>query len=264
VTAGDLRRQFLDAIGSDSVVDFRRHFRDRQLLAIDDLHHLPAEEHLSQELRYTLDAYEDSGRIVMVTSSRPPSTLANLSPDLRSRLASGLMLQLSAPGAAARVRIVRQTSAVLGRSLSDDAAHRLAVGVTGTATDLIGALFELCSTPRGDETSDAIHTGQLLAARTAQRPALREIIAVVARYTSVPQKQLRSGSRKQSTVFARAMVVYLARELAGTSYHEIGRALGGRDHTTIMHNYRNIDRDRLRNSTTQEALDELRRILLSR
>ncbi len=261
VTAGDFRRQFHDAIRGDAIVDFRRHCRDCQLLAIDDLHHLPPSEHLLQELRYTLDEYEDRGGTVVVTSNRPANTLANMPSDLRSRLAGGLMLQLAPLGAAARLHVIRQTSAAIGRSLSDDAAHRLAAGVSGTTTDLIGALFELCQAAPDSQVSDSHRAEQLLAKR---RPALREIIAVVARYTRVPQKQLKSASRKQSTVFARAIAVYLARELAAASYLEIGRALGGRDHTTIMHSYRKIDEDRLRCPATQETLDELRRILVSR
>jgi chromosomal replication initiator protein len=261
MTANDFRRQYADAIRADAVSDFRRLVRGRQLLAIDDLHHLPDDAHLMQELRYTVDAYEDQGGTLVVASHRPITALANLSPEVRSRLASGLMLQLAAPGLAARLRIVRQTSAALGRALSDDAAQRLAERIAGTATDLIGALFELCSAPAANGTSDASLTVQVLAAR---QPSLREIIAIVARYTNVPQKLLKSGSRRQSIVLARSIAVYLARELAGASYHEIGRALGGRDHSTIMYNYRKIDHDRLACPATQEMLDELRRILMSR
>jgi chromosomal replication initiator protein len=260
-TATDFRREFHEAIRCDAVVEFRRNFRSRQLLAIDDLHHLPADASLLQELRYTLDDYEDRGATVVVTSNRPASMLAHMSPDLCSRLASGLTVQIAAPGTAARLHVVRQTSAAIGRALSDDAARRLATGVSGTTNDLIGALFKLCLATPNQEASDADRAEQFL---TTRRPTLREIIAVVARYTQVSQKQLKSGSRKQSTVFARAVTVYLARELAGASYLEIGRALGGRDHTTIMHSYRKIEHDRLRCPATQETLNELRRILLSR
>jgi chromosomal replication initiator protein len=257
-TAADYRRQFTTALRSDGVCEFRRHIRGRQLFAIDDLHHLPADEYLAQELRYTLDDYEDRGGTVLVTSNRPASTLANLSPDLRSRLAAALLLQLASPGGDARLRIIRQTAAALQQSLSDEAAQRLSAGVTGTASDLIGALFEHCSASRANRVSDDSH-----ASIAARQPTLREIIALVARYTSVPQKELKSGSRKQATVFARAVAIYLARELAGASYQEIGRSLGDRDHTTIMHSYRKIDRDRLSYRDTQEILDELRRLLLN-
>jgi len=105
---------------------------------------------------------------------------------------------------------------------------------------------------------------QLLAARAARRPTLREITTVVARYQNLPQSQLKSSSRRQSIVFARAIVVFLAREVAAATYDEIGRALGGRDHTTIIHNYRKIARQRERDPQTQETLEHLRRILLSR
>jgi chromosomal replication initiator protein len=261
VTASDFRRQYIAAIRADAVARFRSRLRDRQLLAIDDLHQLPRDEHLIEELRYTLDAYDESGGTVVVTSNRPASTLANLAPALQSRLAAGLMLQLAPPGTDARVRIIRHATAALGHSLSDEAAHRLAASVTGTANDLIGALFEFFAAPTDPAAADRRRADGVLAAR---RPTLREIVAVVARYTSVPQKQLRSSSRRQSTVFARSLAVFLARELAQASYHAIGRGLGGRDHTTIMHNYRKIDADRIRSPATQEALNELRRILLSR
>jgi chromosomal replication initiator protein len=264
LTAGDFRRQYTAAIADDAILGFRSRLRGPQLLSIDDLHQLPADAHLWHELRYTLDDFDDRGGTVVVTSNRPATTLANLPPDVRSRLAGGLMLQLAAPGAVARLRIIHQTSTAFGQPLSAADAERLAAGLSGTANDLIGALFELCSTPAKNASNDANRTSQLLATRASRRPSLREIVAAVARFTRVPQKQLKSSSRKQSAVFARALVVYLARELAGSSYHEVGRALGGRDHTTIMHSYQKISGDRLRNAATQNALDELTRTLLSR
>jgi chromosomal replication initiator protein len=264
VTASDFRRQFAAAMGNDSLLEFRCRFRAPELLAIDDLHQLPSNKHLWQELRYTLDDHEEQGGYVVATSDRPPSTLSNIPPDLRSRLASGLTLQLAAPGDAARARIVRQVSAAIGRSLSDDVAQRIASGVRGTASDLIGAMFELWTAVSAGDLSDATRAERLLAARGLRRPGLREIIAVVAKYCGQSQKILRSSSRKQSTVFARGLAAYLARELGGATYDEIGRALGGRDHTTIMHSHNKIDSDRQRDPAIQETIDGLRRILMTR
>ena len=79
---------------------------------------------------------------------------------------------------------------------------------------------------------------------------MSEIVAIVAKYYGLPQKQLKSSSRKHAVVQGRATIIYLARELTGASYDEIGRALGGRDHTTIMHNYKKIERDRQRDLAT--------------
>jgi chromosomal replication initiator protein len=77
----------------------------------------------------------------------------------------------------------------------------------------------------------------------------------------VPQKVLKSGTRRRSAVAARAMAVYLARELAGMSYERIGRALGGRDHSTIMHNYHKIVDQLTHDAATRDAVADLQRIL---
>jgi chromosomal replication initiator protein len=263
VTAADFRRECLAAIRDGAVVEFRRRFRTRELLAIDDLQQLPSDEYLMEELRYTLDDCQEAGRFVLVTSPRAASLLSNLSADVRSRLAAGLVLQLAPPGPAARLQIVSQTSAALGRRLSGDAIRQLVGRTPGTAHELIGTLFQLLSATPINAVTDLEQVDEYLSARAARQCTLCEIIAVVARYYGLPQKVLKSDSRKQAAVLARATVVYLARELAGASYEQIGRALGGRDHSTIMHNFRTIQRDRQRDWQTQETLDDLRRILLS-
>lgn len=259
--ASDFRRDLTDAIRGESVVDFRRRVRSRQLLAIDDLDRLPGADYLQDELRHTLDACEESGSTVVVASARPVSSLRALSAAVRSRLASGLELRLAPPDQLARESLVRTVSAALGLGLTDEAAVRFAGGVAGTANDLFGALFELYSDRRGRERGDVPWVSRYLASRDARRPTFREILPIVARYYGVSQKVLKSSSRQQSAVFARAMAVYLARELSGLSYERIGTALGGRDHSTIMHNYRKIAQQAADDLAARAAIDELCHLL---
>ena len=80
----------------------------------------------------------------------------------------------------------------------------------------------------------------------------------MAKYCAVPQKLIKSSSRRQSVVLARSIAVYLSRELAGLSYDRIGAGLGGRDHSTIMHSHRKIERQIARDFATRTAIDELR------
>ena len=252
LTAGDFYRGLLDAIKRNTTTEFHRALRDHELLAIDDLHQLPADDYVSRELRFILDAFEENGGTVFVTSLRPTNTLANISPDLRSRLSAGLSLQLAPPAEVARIRIIRQASESLGRPLSEQAAASLANAVDGTANDLFGAVFEHCASTNDDQN---------VPARFVRQPPLRDIIAAVARHFGLPLKQLKSQSRRQSIVTARAVAIYLARELSATSYEQIGRALGGRDHTTIIHNYRKIERERSHDPAVQEAIEMLTRTI---
>lgn len=263
LTATDFRRGLADAVDSDTVCEFRKQLRGRQLLAIDDLHQLPNDDYVLQELRYTLDELESLGATVIVTATQPVGALGNLPADLRGRLSAGLVLQLAPPGTAARARLVRQISAALRRPVSQEVAGCLASGFDGSARELFGAVLELLATSPLRENPSLQQAERLLASRALGRPTLREIITVVAKYFSQPQTVLKSASRRQSAVLPRAMIVFLARELNGASYEEIGRRLGGRDHTTIMHNYRKIDRQRQHDVTIQQALTDLRRVLLS-
>jgi chromosomal replication initiator protein len=253
-TAADFRRELGAAMDSKTVEAFRERIRSYRMLAIDDLHRLPSTDYLSHELRYTLDAFEDSNGTLIVTTDRPADSLGNVSADVRSRLSAGLQLQLAPPGKAARVRIIRHTSAAIGQPLTEDTVSRLADNVHGTAPEVFGALFEFYAAP--PTATNITHA--------PRQPMLREILPVVARYTQISQKLLKSASRKQSVVFARSVAIYLARELTTLSYEQIGHSLGGRDHTTIMHNYQKIDADRLKNPNTEKTLNDLRRILLSR
>jgi len=263
-TAADFRHLLSDAIKRQAELEFRTEYRGRQLLAIDDLQHLPAGDYAWQELRFTLDDYEDRRATVIVTANEPVATLANVPADIRSRLAGGLALQLAPPSEPARIRILQQAASALHRPISPAAVQALAQGIDGTANSLFQAIFELFAPTAGRPLNDAARAEQVLAARAARKPTLREIIAVVARYQHIPQSQLKSSSRRQSIVFARAIIVFLARDLAEISYEEIGRALGGRDHTTIIHNYQKIDDQRTHDLPLQQALEDLGRILLSR
>ncbi len=261
LTAADFRHTLADAIKTDTVNDFRRRLRGRKLLAIDDVDRLPRDEYIQQELRYTIDACAENGGMIVVTSSSPASIVRNLAVDVRSRLAGGLELRLAPPEEAARQRLAHHVSAAIGHPLSAEAARRLAAGVTGTAGDVFGALFELSADLSRPIGSDVRAVEKYLANRAARRPAIRDILQAVAKYYRVPQKVLKSGSRRQSAVSARAMAVYLARELAGLSYERIGHALGGRDHSTIMHNYRKIADSLIHDGAVREALANLQRSL---
>jgi chromosomal replication initiator protein len=261
-TAADFHRQFTAALSSHSLAEFRAHLRDRELLVIDDLQQLPASDHLTQELRHTLDNYEEAGGMIVITSTCPTTAIAKLPVDVRSRLAAGLQLQLAPPDAAARLRIIHHASTALGRPLSPMGARRLAAAISGQAANLFAALFELTADPASSASDDVRQTDQLLATRSRRRPTLRQIAATVAKHARLPQKELKSSSRKRSVVLARSIAIYLARELSGATYHQIGRAFGGRDHSTVMHSFRKIERERSRDPQIEESVAELRRLLV--
>jgi chromosomal replication initiator protein len=259
--ASDFRHLLIDAIRNKTVPQFRDRVRNRSLLVIDDLDHLPRDEYLQQELRATLDALEERGGTLVATSCHSVAAMRNLIADVRGRLTAGLVLQVAPPEDAARTQIVRRAATALGRPLSEEAAKRLGVGVRGSAPEMFAALFEMLADQSSWVGGDIRCVEQYLGRRAARRPSLRNVLQAVAKYCAVPQKLLKSSSRRQSVVLARSIVVYLSRELAGLSYERIGAGLGGRDHSTMMHSHRKIVRQISSDYVTREAVDELSRIL---
>jgi chromosomal replication initiator protein len=258
LTAADFRHTLREAIDTQTVRALRDRLRTRRLLALDDLDALPGDAYLQQELRSTIDALAESGGALVVASKIALGAMRNLSPDVRSRLMGGLVLRLAPPGASARERLVHQLSSSLGHPIEPLAAARLAAGVEGTANDVFGAVFEIQANAAAKQPSDERQIERFLAARSTRRPALDAILRIIAKQYGIPQKVLRSSSRRQSAVAARAMAIYLARELAGASYQRIGQWLGGRDHTTVLHSYRKIVDFAAHDGATRDMIEELR------
>lgn len=259
-TAADFARDFATAIDQDAVRSWRRSLRRKQLLVIDDAHRLGDSDHKATELRHTLDGVAEHGGRVLLTFNGPPSKSAAFDRPLLSRLAEGLMLEVSPPGRQARRELLRHAARASGCEVDEAALDALADNLPADARGVVRAAIELRR--RSGRTVDA--TGASSYVQDTQpdhSTPLKDILRVTARYHQVPLRVLTSASRKQAVVTARAIAIYLARELTPLSYAQIGQALGGRDHTTIMHNYRRIAREMPRDLALKSAIEELHRLL---
>lgn len=269
-TAADFRHFWNIAVKQQAEQLFRAEHRGRDLIVIEDLQHLPADRSVLQELRYTLDDYAEREALVVLTSRIGVCELSNLGADIRGRVAAGLVLDVASAGTAARACIVQQIALALGNNFSTAAADCLARRFEGPVNQLYSVVVELLSVPGGPTgpphgaEAQLQHVEQWLATHEARRPTLREVIRVVARHQAIPESQLKSNTRRQSTVYARGLVVYLARELANSTFEEIGRALGGRDHSTILHNHRKLRSLHEHDLVTRQTVEHLRRVLLVR
>ena len=263
LTAIDFARQLHAAREAGQLDSFRDRLAGLQLLVLEDLHRLPLRTYVQRELRDTLDVLAETGAVVVVTAQQPPAAMAGLEAGLRDRLSSGLTVRLQAPGIEARQELLQQIAAERGIDLDDEQLVRMAHKVEGPAPQLFRAIAEYKLASAITASNGTASSGPEEAAVAATRPPLelKQIIAVVARYYSLTQAALRSAARRKSLVYARSIAIYLARNLTDQSYSQIGQTLGGRDHTTIMHANRSIEKRLCNDATTQQDLEELKRIL---
>jgi chromosomal replication initiator protein len=250
-TAIDFAREVRAARTEDRLEEFRDRLASLSLLVIEDLQLLPERLFIQRELRDTVDTLVEAGCSVVITSQNSPSAMPQLETGLRDRLASGLTIRLRQPGTEARHEILQLAAQERNLSLDPVELQNLVQRLDGPAPQLLRALAEL-------ELS-ASSVGDLTNLRESVE--LKQIIAVVARYFSLTQAALKSPARRKSLVHARGVVIHLARRLTDLSYAQIGQTLGNRDHTTIMHAQRSMQRQLANDSDTQQAVDELQRIL---
>jgi chromosomal replication initiator protein len=278
LSAADFGRELQAAAALDRLAAWRRDQRGLRMLVLEDLDRLRLNATIQQELRATLDAVIDSGGVAVVTAKREPATLTQLDAGLCDRLVAGLTIRLQRPGLAARRSIVRLAAGVKRVPLTDDEVAGLCHSEVAAPAELIGQVQRLHPGLRPQEGSDPAinHAPQFpqrcgtarpraacepVAIGAPATPTLKQIIAVSARYFGVTQAALTGPSRRSSLVHARNIVVHLARRLTDLSYADIGRGLGGRDHTTTMHGERRITEQLDRDPSTQQTLEALDRLL---
>jgi chromosomal replication initiator protein len=256
-TAADFGRELQAAQSEERLTAWRQKVRGLRMLVLEDLDHLRRRATIQRELRTTVDAIIAGGGLVVVTAVCEPMTCTQLEIGLRDRLAAGLTVRLRKPELAARRAILVQAAAERGVGLSPAELNLLAEQPCTTPAQLLGRLAN------HQGASDSLPSARKTGGRqkAAELVSLKHILAVTARYFGLTQAAITSKSRRTSLVQARNVVVHLARRLTDLSYTEIGRALGGRDHTTIMHADQRLAERLATDPTTQHDVEELGRLV---
>ncbi len=265
LTASDFRRALAEAARGQDAADFREQLASAELLVIDDLPRLAVSESAQHELCSVIDSQAERGGLLIGASTGPLAYCEGVSPRLRSRFNAGLMVEIAPLGVIARMAVLQSAARREGVALTSAAARLLAERLTPEPRKLIASARELSRQALRARAS-AISRSEAEAYANASpqnEPALADIIRIVARYYKVPVKLLASGVRRQRVVMARAVAIYLARQHTSLSYKRIGAGLGGRDHSTIMHNCGRIEESLTRDPRLAAAVAELSRLLSS-
>lgn len=241
----------LHAIRTESRGDRRRRFRERyrtvDLLMVDDVEFLSRTEASQEEMFHTFNAIYEAGGQIVLTSDRPPREIARLEARLRSRFEVGLVADIQAPDLDLRRMILHQQAAAAAATVSDDTIDFLADRVTRNVRELEGALArtliyaELHGLALTPATAELALSG-LGRAAADRPPQAAAILSATANHFDLPQDDLLSRRRDARTAGARQVAMYLMRNDGRETLPEIGRVLGGRDHTTVLHGCNKIER----------------------
>jgi chromosomal replication initiator protein len=267
----ELISSMLDRTGPE----FRRRYRETDLLLIDDVQFLKGRKEATQEeFFHTFNALYEAGRQIVLTSDRPPSEIAGLEARLVSRFQWGMVADIGLPDFEHRVAILKQKAQLdrLEMTIPDDVIHFIAEHVRSNVRELEGSIIKLlayASLKHKDITVDV--------AREALRDKLRAIEGLepdssatltiltiqqaVAKEWGVTVDGLRSKTRTKNLTTPRQIAMYLAREILATQLVEIGNAFGGRDHSTVIHSLEKVQEAITVDSQLKTRINRIRGML---
>jgi chromosomal replication initiator protein len=257
--------EFVDALRERRTADFKHAFRSADVLLIDDVQFLAGRERTREEFFHTFNALVESGRQLVLTCDKHPDELAGLEQRLAERFASGLVVKLEPPAHDARRAILEKRARLDGIEIDGDVLDELAAAVTSSVRALEAALIRLVAyaSLRGERPSPSLarHLHGQLPADGCRRPDIPNILSATAEQFGVGRAELLARSRRPRIAAARQVAMYLARELTDHSLPEIGRGIGNRNHTTVLHAINRVEAELDGDEQLRGAVDSVRRRL---
>ena len=246
ISGEEFTNEYIYAVRSGRIDVFRARTRKVDVLVIDDIHFLANKKATQEEFLHTFDAVDAAGKAVVLTSDRHPREIATLAEPLISRLVAGMVVEIGAPDMDTRREIVRRRAAAIGCDAPAEVLELIARKITRNVRELEGALFKLkayASLSRGPLTVEMAHVAlEDHIDRPRTTPTVAEIVGIVAARFRVTRQQIEGKSRDRTVSLARAVTMLLVRRSTTMSFPEIGRALGGKNHSTVLMATQRIER----------------------
>lgn len=245
VSAEDFANQYVLALKTRKLDAFRHRFRSLDLLAIDDIHFLASKNAMQEEFLHTFNSIDLAGKQIVMASDAHPKEIGALCEKLVSRFVSGMVVRIDPPDFDTRRRILFQRAEALGRELRPDVAEYIAGAVTTSVRELEGALLKLVafSSLSGGKITLASARQVLSEHIVRTDPVVHnsEIISAVAEFFDIKPGDIYSARKERTISLARSVAMYLTRRFTKMSFPEIGRAMGNKNHATVILACRKIE-----------------------
>jgi chromosomal replication initiator protein len=238
VSSEDFANDLINAIRTHTTQAFRERYRSIDVLLVDDIQFIAGKESTQEEFFHTFNTLHNQEKQIVMSSDRPPKAMVTLEERLRSRFEWGLIVDIQPPDLETRIAILRSKAERAARVVPPEILNAIARQIQSNIRELEGSLTrvlayaDLSGLPLTTEMVN-VALADLLPQRTSLEPAY--VLAVVASAFGVTRERMLGRDRSREVVLPRQVAMYLMREVGNISLPQIGQALGGRDHTTVMY-----------------------------
>ncbi len=245
-TSEKFMNELINSLRYNRMDDFRNKFRSMDVLLIDDIQFIAGKERTQEEFFHTFNALYESHKQIIVTSDKFPKDIPGLEERLRSRFEWGLIADIQPPDIETKQAILNMKAEQNRIVLPEDVTQFLASSISSNVRELegylirIGAYASLTATPISLSMAKEVLKDILV--EKNRELSIEEIIKKVSLHYNIKISDIKSSKRLKAVVLPRQIAMYLARQLTSSSYPEIGSKFGGKDHSTIIHAIRKIDK----------------------
>ncbi len=259
---------FIAALEKGSLEEFRRRYREVDVLVVDDIHFLANKERTQEEFFHTFNTLFQDQKQLVLSSDSPAKEIPSLQERLVSRFKWGLEAEIEKPCLETRLAILQRKARTMGLALPDEVAHFLAERITNNIRELEGAINRVVGFSALQKTPVSLElVRRAMPELEAERTMIvrfEDVAGVVARRHHVKIQDLQSRRRNQSIAFPRQIAMFLTRRHTKHSLEEIGAYYGGRDHSTVLYGIEKIEsliaKDSIARDTVNALSDEITRL----
>jgi len=263
VTSERFVTDLISGIRSGDTLEFRDKYRRADVLMVDDVQFIAGKEKGQEEFFHTFNALHEAGKQIVLSSDKPPKAIAILEDRLRSRFEWGTITDITSPNYETRMAILKAKLETMNREFPEEVIDHIARSIQDNIRELEGAINRINAYCEAEKTDPTLKIAKELLASVfygAGKKILQpeEVLKRVADFYELKPQDLKGGRRLKEIVYPRQVCVYLLREEMSLPYKRIGEILGGRDHSTIMHDYKKIDKEILNNEMMSREIKNIK------
>ena len=272
ISAERFMYQFVKSIKSNDMVKFKEYFRNTNVLLIDDIQFMNGKEAMQEEFFHTFNALKEKGSKIIVSADRPPNRLSRIQERIKSRFSGGLVVDIQKPDYELRKKIVSKKIEEFnnlysdGVKISKEIEDFISKEITASIRELVGAINRIFSfsriytkAPNLSETKVVLKD---LLNLNENKVTIDLIQTLVCKFFKISKNEMLSSRRSRYLVRPRQIGIYLTKILTSKSLPEIGREFSNRDHTTIIHSVKTIEKLKEKDPTMVENINKLKNQIL--
>ena len=272
ISAERFMYQFVKSIKSNEMVKFKEYFRNTDILLIDDIQFMNGKEAMQEEFFHTFNALLDKNSQIIISADRPPNKLSRIQERIKSRFSGGLVVDIQNPDYELRYKIIKSKTEELKLSYSnqviipEEIQKFISTEIKTSIRELVGALNRIVSFTRIYNKVPSLSEVKIvlkdLLNLTENKVDIDTIQTIVCKFYKISKNEMLSPRRSRYLVRPRQTAIYLAKMLTSKSLPEIGRSFSNRDHTTVIHSVKTIERLRKEDSELNINIDSLKNKIL--